>query len=331
VSPSGGRFLRPLAVILAVAAAMAVYAAVVNDGGDGGGSMPGILESAAETDQPSSPDSGAPAHRLGSIDAPTPEFLARLTGRTGVAPVAVGGPDGAVFGTHVVRAGETLWEISREYRVSVRTIVLANDLSDPDLIVVGQRLTIPPADGVVHTVRRGETIWEISRAYGVEMAEVIGSNPGVRPDRLQVGQKLFVPGARVQTAAGSRAAGDSAFSWPVEGRISSYFGYRWGRLHTGIDIAAPLGSPIRASRAGTVIASGWMGGYGRTVVLKHGDGSKTLYAHASSLLVHKGQRVERGRVIARVGSSGHSTGPHVHFEVIIDGKPRDPLNYLQNR
>jgi murein DD-endopeptidase MepM/ murein hydrolase activator NlpD len=120
----------------------------------------------------------------------------------------------------------------------------------------------------------------------------------------------------------------SGFVWPVNGVLSSGFGWRWGRMHEGIDIAAPSGSPVVAAASGTVIYAGWMGGYGNLVIIDHGGGLATAYGHNSALAVGTGQSVGQGQVISYCGSTGHSTGPHVHFEVRINGSPVDPLGYL---
>jgi murein DD-endopeptidase MepM/ murein hydrolase activator NlpD len=114
----------------------------------------------------------------------------------------------------------------------------------------------------------------------------------------------------------------------VLGSVSSRFGPRWGHTHSGIDIAAAYETTIHAAAAGKVIFVGWYGQYGRCVILDHGGGLTTLYGHASSILVHTGDHVQRGDAIAEVGSSGNSTGPHLHFEVRVAGEPRNPLNYL---
>lgn len=139
-------------------------------------------------------------------------------------------------------------------------------------------------------------------------------------------------GAAIRNAqAGSDTAGSSAHAglvWPVSGPITSGFGMRWGRMHEGIDIAVPSGTPVHAAASGTVIYAAWMTGYGNLVVLDHGNGLATAYAHNSSLLVSLGQHVSQGQKISLSGSTGHSTGPHVHFEVRVNGVAVDPLGYL---
>ena len=120
----------------------------------------------------------------------------------------------------------------------------------------------------------------------------------------------------------------SGFLWPLQGVLTSGFGPRWGRMHTGIDIAAPAGTPIHAAKAGEVIYAGWLNGYGNTVVVDHGDGIATLYGHQSRLGSTEGQQLNQGDVLGFVGSTGHSTGNHLHFEVRIDTKPVNPRPYL---
>ena len=134
-----------------------------------------------------------------------------------------------------------------------------------------------------------------------------------------------------QTGAGSTGTGAPSAAgliWPVDGVVVSGFGMRWGRMHEGIDIAASFGTPIRAAAAGIVIHAGWLGGYGNLVVLDHGNGLATAYAHASSILVGVGQQVSQGETVSLVGSTGNSSGPHLHFEVRINGVAVDPLLYL---
>jgi murein DD-endopeptidase MepM/ murein hydrolase activator NlpD len=123
-------------------------------------------------------------------------------------------------------------------------------------------------------------------------------------------------------------SGNGLLAWPVSGPVTSGFGPRWGRMHEGIDIAVPLGTPVRAAAAGTVIYAGWLGGYGNLVVVDHGGGLSTAYAHNSSFGSSVGQAVAAGQVVSYSGSTGNSSGPHVHFEVRINGSAVDPLGYL---
>ncbi len=127
---------------------------------------------------------------------------------------------------------------------------------------------------------------------------------------------------------GSGAPSSAGFIWPCDGVVVSGFGMRWGRMHEGIDIGCAYGTPNRAAAAGTVIYAGWLGGYGNLVVIDHGNGLSTAYAHASSILVGVGQTVAQGQTVSLVGSTGHATGPHLHFEVRINGVAVDPLPYL---
>src|SRR5829696_535491 len=131
----------------------------------------------------------------------------------------------------------------------------------------------------------------------------------------------IVPGPTGQPSA-------AGFIWPVHGVLTSGFGWRWGRMHEGIDLAVPMGTPVVAAAAGTVIVAGWMGGYGNLVVVDHGGGIATAYGHNTSVTGGVGQQVAQGQLIAYSGNTGHSTGPHVHFEVRINGGAVDPMGYL---
>lgn len=235
---------------------------------------------------------------------------------------------------HNVLQGETLHDIASLYGVSVPSIRGANGLQS-DLIRPGQRLTIPGAAPLrEHRVESGDTLWEIATRYGVEIQSITQANKGTDPGHLQIGQVLRVPPAAGRAGSGGMIRItdlQGEFAWPVLAPVSSPFGPRWGRNHAGIDLAANHGDEIRAARAGRVVLAGVVSGYGNTVVLQHADGSRTLYAHCSVLNVKSGQAVSKGQVIARVGSTGISTGPHLHFEIIVNDRPTDPLLYLPKR
>jgi murein DD-endopeptidase MepM/ murein hydrolase activator NlpD len=159
-----------------------------------------------------------------------------------------------------------------------------------------------------------------------------------RADFVQEAESLAAQSAALaatirgaQDQAGSSGSGQpsaAGFIWPCDGVVTSGFGMRWGRMHEGIDIGCAYGAPNRAAAVGTVIYAGWMDGYGNLVVVDHGNGLSTAYAHASSLAVSVGQSVAQGQTVSYVGSTGHSTGPHLHFEVRVNGVAVDPLGYL---
>lgn len=241
-------------------------------------------------------------------------------------------PDGspAVAGlaaarVHRVAAGETLSAIAAVYAVDVDTLLAANPEAD-ELIHPGDELMILPGKGALHTVAAGDTLWGLAAAYGAGVAAIRAAN-GKQDDFLVPGERLFIPGGRAAREPVSRGAA-RRFVWPAAGEVSSPFGYRWGRLHAGIDIAAEAGSPVRAARGGRVVAAGWRGGYGYTVVIEHEPGLSSLYAHLEDFAVGAGERVATGQLIGFVGDTGYSFGAHLHFEVRVDGQAVNPLRLL---
>jgi murein DD-endopeptidase MepM/ murein hydrolase activator NlpD len=208
-----------------------------------------------------------------------------------------------------------------------------------------------PTSGFYHTVKKGENVYRIGLRYGVSTDRLVKANRIEDVTAVRAGTRLWVPrsGAKLasrpskrsnskakskMTEARRAARRDAArssklsFAWPVRGRLTSSFGRRWGRPHEGVDLAATRGTPILASESGRVIHSGRLGDYGNAVIVKHAGTYRTVYAHASKTLVRKGQFVEKGQRIALVGSTGRSTGPHLHFEIRRSQAPRDPILYL---
>ena len=201
----------------------------------------------------------------------------------------------------------------------------------------------PRLHGVYHTVTAGETLFRIGKAYGIAYQELARVNGIKDAGQIRVGQRIFIPGVTqpvpVETitpaetppavsAPADPVPGFETFIWPVSGTINSGFGPRGLSFHDGIDIAAPEGTPIKAIEDGEVIYSDQLRGYGNMVILRHPGGIVSVYAHNESNLVRQGQRVVRGEIIARVGSTGRVSGPHLHFEIRKDNAAQDPLRYL---
>jgi murein DD-endopeptidase MepM/ murein hydrolase activator NlpD len=253
---------------------------------------------------------------------------------------------------YTVQDGDTLDGIAQKFNVSYQTIKLLNNINDQGYLKIGQKLNIPNMNGVMYTVQDGDTLSEICDIYGVGQERILKANNILNPADLQVGQNIFVPGLDVVSEVANKWTSNNDngytrvalayrgrgfpgdFIWPVDGPITSGFGWRihpiFGtpEFHTGIDIGVPYGTPVRAADRGIVTYSGWEHGYGEIVTISHGDGISTSYSHNSSLAVSVGQRVSQGQVIAYAGSTGWSTGPHVLFEVKVDGRYVNPLNYL---
>ncbi len=210
---------------------------------------------------------------------------------------------------HVVRPGETLSEIGYAYRIPWRKLAALNGIRNPDHIEAGQRLHMPPgarydrsraararSSRSRHEKRHARSRWR-------------SKSPSVHQPIPEDTEKLF--------------------SWPLSGRLTSRFGPRNGSFHDGIDIAAPVGTPVRAAASGRVIFSDALRGYGNVVIVKHANGFTTVYAHHRRNLVKDGQIVRRGEIIGEVGETGRVTGPSLHFEVRSGKNARNPLHYLQ--
>ncbi len=166
------------------------------------------------------------------------------------------------------------------------------------------------------------------RASFVAEAESLAAASAALAAQIAAAQRAAAAASAASTSEPAPSSSGGQLGWPVAGPVTSGFGSRWGRMHEGIDIGVGSGTPVHAAAAGTVIYAGWMSGYGNIVVIDHGNGLSTAYGHNSALVVAQGASVGMGVVIALSGSTGHSTGPHVHFEVRVNGAPVDPLGYL---
>ncbi len=247
---------------------------------------------------------------------------------------------------HTVQPGEVVGRIAQDYGLNVLTVLWANNLTSRSYIRPGDKLTILPVDGVLHKVASGDTVSKIAKLYDTDAEKIIKFNKLQEGGQdIVVGETLIIPDGTkptpVYTSSYSSsyssvtapppsiaAPAGSLYIWPTSvRRITQYFGLR----HTGLDIAGPIGTPLYAARSGKVIVSqcGWNGGYGCYIIIDHGGGVHTLYGHSSKLYVSVGDEVVQGQTIALMGSTGHSTGPHVHFEVRVGGVRKNPLQYIR--
>jgi LysM repeat protein len=260
----------------------------------------------------------------------------------------------------VVKQGDSLWSLAREYESNVYDLREANNITDSSLMP-GQTIVIPgryansssadvggPAPEVI-TVAKGDSLWKLARAYNTSVQVLMSAN-GLSSTEVQAGQELKIvtspdiiragaapmPAALVPspslgtTPVASSVSAADVMMWPLRGAITSRFGYRQypAGVHYGLDIDGETGDPIVAARAGKVTFSGWRGSYGNLVVIEAGN-SEYRYAHASELLVDVGDYVSAGQTIARVGTTGKVTGSHLHFEILVNGEAVDPQVILE--
>jgi murein DD-endopeptidase MepM/ murein hydrolase activator NlpD len=234
---------------------------------------------------------------------------------------------------YTIRAGDTLGRVAARFKLNVDTIVSWNGIRDARSLRAGMALDIPNRDGTKYVVRRGDTLQTIARAWGVDLNAVLDANM-LQSSVITVGQELFLPGARMSATSLNRVLG-SLLIYPVQGRISSWFGDRPDpftgirNFHNGVDIVNRVGTPIQAAMAGRVADVGFNYSYGYYVILQHSGGFQTLYGHMTRYVVARGQRIDQGQKIGELGTTGYSTGPHVHFSVFQNGQPVDPMRFLK--
>jgi len=256
---------------------------------------------------------------------------------------------------HIVKDNETLWSIADKYELSENTIKWSNGMDDSGIVIPGQELFITPIDGIYYQIQGGDTLSSISEKYKSNIDDIYQWNDDLGDGDVVLGQRVFLPGGEVppppkpvyvpDTSSGYSStytpqpytssgpvAGTGQFGWPTSGMtITQYFGATsFNPWHTGIDIDSRSGWDIWAADSGTVTTAsyGWGGGYGNHIIIDHGNGYQTLYGHLSALDVVPGQYVSKGQRLGTMGSTGWSTGPHLHFEIRYNGSFLNPLNYL---
>ncbi len=244
---------------------------------------------------------------------------------------------------YTVLPGDTLSSIGNNFKISVDALRYVNNIKTDDVLSVGQTLTIPPISGLIHKVASGDSLTSIARKYDVPSQAIADFNYILDTSRIAVGTELVIPNAKVPqpiivstgfTTISSGPVTDTGASygwclWPTTARVITQ-NFSW--YHNGVDIAVPSGQgmpPLYACAEGIVIRSGWDPfGLGLHVMIDHGNGYQTVYGHMSRLDVGYGERVGKGQTIGAMGSTGRSTGPHIHFIIKYQGVPQDPLNYI---
>lgn len=242
---------------------------------------------------------------------------------------------------YTVKADDTVESIASTYGLKETTITVSNGITKDSVLKENQKLTFPSIDGIAYKIKSGETLWDMAFLYKIDFDDLVEINKLASPEKLKLDQIIIIPGAdSIKSPAPSTAKKSTSSAapsanlsrggvWPALGTVTSTFGQRWGRDHDGIDIAAAIGTNVRAFMGGKVSFSGWQDGYGNLVILDHGNGLKTYYGHNSKLLVKVGQTVDTSAIIAKSGNTGRSTGPHIHFEVRKNENPVNPLPYLK--
>ncbi len=246
---------------------------------------------------------------------------------------------------YAVKAGDNVSVIAARFGVTPDSVIWANaTLEDnPDALTIGQELVIPPVSGVLHQVAKGETVQSIAARFKADGAAIFNDpfNQTIHdfkssPPVLAVNAYIMVPGGSKpivvkkvsysSTTPSNAIKGTSNFQWPTAACISQFY---WAR-HPGIDLANSKGTAVVASDAGYVEFVGWdNSGYGNMILVNHGNGAITRYAHLSAFAVESGASVKKGQLIGRIGSTGRSTGPHLHFELIVNGVHRNPVGILK--
>ncbi|MFA6307243.1 MAG: peptidoglycan DD-metalloendopeptidase family protein [Patescibacteria group bacterium] len=245
---------------------------------------------------------------------------------------------------YTIQPGDVIGAIAEKFGVSANTILWENNLTWNSTIRPGQKINILQDSGISHKVVSGDTILAIAKKYQADAENIVAANKLADSSDISIGELLFIPdGVRPTRVVSSytppsasnfddvpsSASVDSGSKllWPVlSHRITQYYTWR----HSGLDIGDKTGNPIYAAEAGKVEKAGWnSGGYGNYVIINHGNGLQTLYGHASKVLVSAGDSVSRGETIALVGSTGRSTGPHLHLEVKVNGVRQNPINYIK--
>jgi murein DD-endopeptidase MepM/ murein hydrolase activator NlpD len=233
---------------------------------------------------------------------------------------------------YTIQRGDSISRIAASRSLSMDAVIALNGISNAKRIREGSVIRIPNMDGIPYTVRNGDSLSKISAKFEVPLEAILVAND-LNSEVLVQGASLFIPGARMASEDLKKALGEQ-FLYPIRGRLTSPFGWRADpftgvrRYHSALDLAAPSGTPIKASSDGTISVAGTNATYGKYIIITHSDGYNTMYAHMNKIYLNQGTRVLQGTVIGEVGSTGYSTGPHLHFGVFKNGRAVNPADYL---
>jgi murein DD-endopeptidase MepM/ murein hydrolase activator NlpD len=274
---------------------------------------------------------GYPENALPETNDLSPEGESQIAGV--LEPEAFSRPRPLIYSSYRVQKGDMVGDIAGNFGLNQDTLISCNGIKNTRLIQIGQVLKIPNQDGILHTVKKGDTLSALGEKYQTG-AEAIGIANELFSETIHPGTVLFIPGARLDWVNLQEINGD-LFIWPVPGYITSPYGFRKSpftgarQFHSGLDIGSPMGTPIRAAMSGRVSAVGWDDSFGNYVVVSHHSGYRTLYAHMSVTRVKSGAYVGTGERIGDVGSTGRSTGPHLHFTVYKNGVTVNPRTLMK--
>jgi murein DD-endopeptidase MepM/ murein hydrolase activator NlpD len=238
------------------------------------------------------------------------------------------------WSSYRVRRGDSVSKIAAAHAVSMDAIIASNGISNARRLREGETLRLPNMDGIPYTVKQGDSLSKISAAQGVPLEAILDAND-IQTDTITRGMVLFIPGARMRSEDLKMALGD-LFIYPIRGRLTSPYGWRDDpisgvrRFHAALDLAAPIGVPVKAAMDGRVSAAGINATYGKYIILSHSGGYQTMYAHLNAFSVRQGDYVDQGVKIGEVGNTGYSTGPHLHFAIYKNGKALNPLDFLNS-
>jgi murein DD-endopeptidase MepM/ murein hydrolase activator NlpD len=238
-------------------------------------------------------------------------------------------PQMLVYSSYTVQSGDMIGLIASVFGLKQDTLISVNDISNTRSIQVGRKLLIPNQDGIMHKVLQNETMDDIAKKYEISAASITTVNE-LFSENAKSGSNIFIPNARMDSTKLQEINGD-LFIWPVRGRITSIYGYRRSPItglrsfHSGLDISANIGVPIKAAMSGRVISTGYNDIFGYFVVISHHSNYRTLYAHMSRIRTESGAYVRTNQIIGDVGNTGQSTGAHLHFQVYKGGLTVNPM------